>query len=424
MAESDALRMIRERRAEPFQDPRDASRSLLALHWLVGIPLFLSAFVALPRRLSVGPLSALGALTIVEVSLLALGVAACARYPKRLLVRALPYGCFLSWAAVSPFWAPPIFQGMQNGVVYLLFGCALLLSGTLTARNPSLMEDLIGRGVRWIDWIALTLVLRDVLVNGLPNDPEEGWLVGPRPLAVLGLVMLSWHLSRWYFGSKRSRLLIGLWLLAILASMSRTGMGVGLFLVGLVVLLQARFRPSRTALSLPALLVAASFTVGLVLYSTAFNDRFFGGERTQKIEIAGFQINTSGRINLWGATIASARESPLLGKGLGSSQHLIEGLYQGLGHPHNDYLRVWHDLGVVGLLLLMTTLASWLWILFRAWYKAEKRRQAAAHLELTALLLLLALMLVMVPDNALIYSFIMGPAGILVGSGLGVRGDR
>jgi O-antigen ligase len=397
--------------------------SLPALHWLVGIPLFISAFVALPKLLDLGPISGMGALTVAQVILLGLGILVSSSYPKRLLLRAVPYGCFIVWAAISPLWAAPSFQGVQNAIVYLLFGFALILAGTLAARNPSLMENLIGRAAGWVDCIALGLVLRDALANGLPNDPEEGWLVGPRPLAVLGLVMLSWHLSRWYFGSRRSRLLIALWLFAIVLSMSRAAIAVALLLIGVVVLLQMRFRPFRAAMSLPSLVVAASLTVSLVMYSTAFNDRFFAGASTQKVEVGGLLINTSGRINMWGATIRSAQESPIVGQGLGSSQRLIESMFANLGHPHNDYLRVWHDLGVVGVLFLIATMGSWLWILFRAWYEAEKRGSRAARLELAALLLLLALVLMMVPANALIYSTIMGPAGVLIGSGLGVRRD-
>ena len=417
---TEALPLVEESRPEAPVKRRSSGGSLLALYWLVSFPLFTSAFVGLPRRISLGPMSALGALTIAQLILVAIGALVCSRYPKRLLLRALPFGCFLFWAAISSFWAPPNYQGAQNGIVYMLFGFSLVLAGSLAARNMVRMEVLLGRAVLWIDCIALGLVLRDVLVYGLPNDPDEGWLVGPRPLAVLGLVMLSWHLSRWYFGSKASRLPIALWLLAILFSMSRTGIAVALLLVGIIVLLQIRFRPSRAAMSLPTLMVVAIIVVGLVMYTSAFNDRFFAGYDTQKVNVAGMKINTSGRINLWGATIESALKRPIVGQGLGSSQQLIESRFPRLSHPHNDYLRVWHDLGLIGVFLLVTALGCWLWILLRAWHDAEMRRSRAAHLELTALLLLVAMSLVMVPDNALIYSFIMGPAGVLVGTGLGV----
>ena len=405
--------------AETFGARWRPGGKLLNLHRLLGLLLIISAFVGLPRRVNLGPISGMGSLTIAEVVLLGAGIFVCGGYPKPLLVRILPYWGFLFWAAASALWAVPDFGGIQNGVVYLMFGLALLLAGTLARRNASLMEYLIGRIVPWMDWIALTLVLRDLVANGLPNDPEEGWLVGPRPLAVLGLVMLSWHLSSWYFGSRHSRLPIALWLLAILFSMSRTGIAVALFLVALVVILQTRFRPSRAALSAPALIVAISLTTAVVAYSTAFNDRFFAGASTQMVDVAGVEINTSGRINMWRATIESAMQSPFIGHGLGSSQRLIEGLFVRMQHPHNDYLRIWHDLGAVGLVLVVTALGSWVWILFRAWYDAEKRGTRCARVELSGLLLLLALGLVMVPDNALIYPFIMGPAGILIGTGLG-----
>ena len=124
---------------------------------------------------------------------------------------------------------------------------------------------------------------------------------------------------------------------------------------------------------------------------------------------------------MWSATITSALDSPIVGQGMGSSQQLIERLFPRLGHPHNDYLRVWHDLGAVGVALLIAAMASWVRVLCHDWYEAERVGTRCAIFELSAMLLLVGLMLVMVPDNALIYSFIMGPAGILIGCGLGVR---
>jgi O-antigen ligase len=383
--------------------------------------MLLAAFVGLPRRLTLGPISGVGALTLVQVVLLAIGIVGSRAYPQRLVLRLIPYGCFLLWAAASMVWAPPSLEGAQNMVVYTLFAFALLLAGTLARRDAATMERLIQRSAGWIDWVTLSLVAWDVLTKGLPNDPEEGWSLGPRPLAVLGVLMLSWHLSCWYHDSRRSRISIILWLLAILLSMSRTCIAVALLLLGAVVLFQTRFRTSRAMLSAPALGVAASVTLGLILYSSAFTDRFFGGVSTQKFEVGGLSINSSGRINMWRATIESAMQSPIVGQGLGSSQELIQTLFPRLGHPHNDYLRVWHDLGAVGIALLLSGLLLWLWVLCRSWYLAEKGGRKPARIELAGCLLIVGLLLVMVPDNALIYAFIMGPAGVLIGAGLGCR---
>jgi O-antigen ligase len=413
------IRFDARRPGESIPQHRPRRSPLLTLHRLLGLILILSAFVGLPRRMDFGGVSGLGTLTILRVMMLGAGVLAYARYPRSILARLLPYGCFLVWAALSPLWAPPSRDGFQNGVVYIEFGLALLLAGSLARRDAALMQHLLVKTTPWVDRITLALVFQDVVFKGLPNDPEEGWLIGPRPLAVLGLIMVSWHLSRWYYGSGRSRLLIALWMLAILFSMSRTGIAVCLVLVGTVVLLQTRFRPRHAAVTGPAFLAAVACTVGLVAYTSAFNDRFFAGADTQKVRVAGLAINTSGRINMWRVTIESARTSPLVGQGLGSSQELITAAYPKLGHPHNDYLRIWHDLGVVGLGLLLLSFLSWIYILWGAWYRAEKGRTRSAQLELTALLLLIALMMVIVPDNALVYSFIMGPTGVFVGAALG-----
>jgi O-antigen ligase len=95
-----------------------------------------------------------------------------------------------------------------------------------------------------------------------------------------------------------------------------------------------------------------------------------------------------------------------------------------VGHPHNDYLRLWHDLGLVGLGLFVLALASWGLILARGVYPAVTRGGQAAYMELAGLLALLALTLAIVTDNALVYPAVMAPMGILIGAGLGTGSHK
>ena len=45
---------------------------------------------------------------------------------------------FLAWVGLSAIWAPPRMGGIQNALVYILFGAMVLFSGTLTARNETM----------------------------------------------------------------------------------------------------------------------------------------------------------------------------------------------------------------------------------------------------------------------------------------------
>ena len=79
-----------------------------------------------------------------------------------------------------------------------------------------------------------------------------------------------------------------------------------------------------------------------------FHDRFITGDVKS---YNGVGIRLSGRNKLWGTTWTSAQTSPIIGHGAGSSDALITNTFVNAGHPHNDYLRLLNDYGLVGLLL-------------------------------------------------------------------------
>ena len=388
--------------------------------------MFLAAFGSLPRKINAGPMSAMGALTILEVGVGAAGLLACGRYPKWLLLRTLPYLLLLTWAGLSTVWAPPSRDGFQNAIVYTLFGVMALFSGTLTARDPARVDRLIDRGTGWISLVALMFIGAELTTKGVPADLEESWWIGPRPVAILGVVVLSRYLARWYYGDKSARLWIVLWLAAIVATISRAATATSLILLGSLVLAQMRFQRRRAALTLPVAIGTVALVVALALVWSPFYQRMFAGDAAMKV--AGTTINLAGRARMWDLVVSSGREHPWVGRGLGTSQSVVStGLADTrsqMSQPHNDYLRIWHDLGFVGLGFHLWAIGLWIWILGRDWYVAERRWRQPAVLELTGLLIVIGLAVVQITDNAIIYQAVMGTAGTLVGAGLGARAYR
>jgi len=404
--------------AHSAAEPRP--RGLLLYHRIALLPFAVGAFVSLPQVLKIGPVTGLGLLTTLMLGIMGFTLLACRAYPKLILWRVLPYAAFIGWACVSGLWARPDKEGLQNLIVYLLFGVCILLGGTLASRDGPGTSEVIRRGIRLVDCVALSFVGIEVLLRGLPSGPDYGgWVLQPRPVANVGVVALSWHLSRWYFGDRRARMNILAWLLAIGLTLSRTGTAVALLLVGCVVILQLRFRRKRALFSAPVLAGAFCVVLGLIFFVKPFYNRFFTGDT--QLKVGGMSINVSGRARVWDAVIESAWQKPWIGHGLGSSQAITEQFFENISHPHNDYLRIWHDLGFVGLTPLVLALLSWLWILVRESYRAERARAPSAQVEFAAALVLLGLVIIMIPDNALIYTFVMGPAGIMVGAALGRR---
>jgi O-antigen ligase len=146
-------------------------------------------------------------------------------------------------------------------------------------------------------------------------------------------------------------------------------------------------------------------------------EHFLSGD--VRLRVAGVGINVSGRGSLWQAAYDSFLESPWVGKGAGSSSHLIESRFRTVAHPHNDYLRVLHDYGIVGISLW---LLGWIRVLRQLWTQArsgERCRRADAPLQFAAFLATLGICLMMITDNPMTYVFAMAPLGVLVGAAVG-----
>lgn len=129
------------------------------------------------------------------------------------------------------------------------------------------------------------------------------------------------------------------------------------------------------------------------------------------LEFGGMAINTSGRAYWWDIIFSSAMESPWIGHG-----NPLPAAMFGVprwGHPHNDYLRIFHQLGVAGLLI-------WLFLYFSSAKIAYQIIRTAPTIEIkviaaTTLLGLVGVGVVMLTDNILVYSYGLLPPLLFVG---------
>jgi O-antigen ligase len=387
-------------------------------HLLV-LLLIVPAFVDVPALIGVGPLSGMGALTIVEAAIAAAAVLALRIYPHRVVLALAPYGGFLAWATVTTAWMPPSFGGTQNWIVYLLFALVTLMTGTVVAHNLDLAERAIEHGVRCMDAIALSIFAGCLCVDGLPVDGIVS-VMGARSFALMGLLPMSWHVARWNSGYSRIGLFAWVWLVAIGLSLSRTATAIAVLYMGIALLLHLRLNARSLLLKAPMIAVATSAVVVVLTRSTPMAERLFSGDTS--IHVGGVAVNASGRMNIWSTVIESAWTSPVVGQGLGSSMGIASTLDE-IAHPHNDYLRVWHDLGFIGLTLFAIAF-GWLFaVLMRKTTRTLNRTEPAGTICLAALLALSGVLIACATDNAIIYPFVMTPLGVLVGAGIGIRTD-
>jgi O-antigen ligase len=203
-------------------------------------------------------------------------------------------------------------------------------------------------------------------------------------------------------------------------SLSRTGFAVALLaFVGAMFGLRSVRGAGRTLATLLA--VAALVAAGLH-FANPFAARF--NEPDAIVLPGGIRLSVSGRGTLWQATWESALQSPIIGNGVGSARGPVSAVLPGSTHPHNDYLRVFHDLGVVGIVLLVAGLGSAALAAARSLRRGVARPGFSPAVHLASLLAVVVLALEMVTDNSLVYPFVIIPVGVIVGASLANTAGR
>lgn len=363
-----------------------------------------------PTRVGLGPISASGVLTLFIAAVLIFLSIVRGLYrqeigpaPRRYGVSSLavthrlpmPLGFFLlfslGWILVNP-----TFAAVQNVAVYCSFIFAIIV-GSLYSRACATTKTLtFMRACGAIS--ALLFITSDTL--GIE-------LYGIRSIGLSGLVALSVivpHRS----GGVWSKIAPFVVVYAILISLSRTALLIALVL--LIFLIVRSPKKSRLFRGTALVLTCCAFVYVLFFTYEPLRDRFLGGDGG--VSVGGVKFNTSGRSTLWDMTWTSALESPWLGHGPGSASNLIAAVYPNISHPHNDYLRIFHDFGIVGFTLFLLGIIVLLVLV------AKRATRLDGEIHWSALLSLVVVLISAITDNVVIYSFVMMPIGFLVGLSL------
>ncbi|MCU1518487.1 MAG: O-antigen polymerase, partial [Pseudarthrobacter sp.] len=117
---------------------------------------------------------------------------------------------------------------------------------------------------------------------------------------------------------------------------------------------------------------------------------------------------------LWEMTLRSAEQNPLFGNGPGTASALISASFRNISHPHNEYLRLFHDFGYIGAVLFVL---GTLILLLRTFRRAQNSDNP---IHWAATLGILAVLAAALTDNVIIYPFVMAPLGLIVGASIGL----
>jgi O-antigen ligase/polysaccharide polymerase Wzy-like membrane protein len=363
-----------------------------------------SGLVDLPNRLIIGAVTGQAVLTtvlFVVASLVSLdqlqAVPASARRA------CLPFIAFLCYAVVSTGWGGwPSSSTIQNLVVFALFPALICCSALVASRESNVVGS---KTITLALVLALALGLGNLVLGGFGSSV----LVGSRSWGLIALILIAWTLAHARIGSRRDLVIAVVLSAIVVAGLSRTAFACALLLFIVAFLdLKTPERFARFALTLAVVIGAGYWAV------TSFaplRHRFDQGDVRR---IGALSLNLSGREQFWSFTWHGFLRRPIFGHGLGASERAIDSAFGvAIGHPHNDFLRLLFDFGVVGAALWCVGYV----LLTREVVRRRRRSREPVHTA--ALLVLVALPIAMFTDNVLVYSFVIAPAAVIVGLSLG-----
>jgi O-antigen ligase len=379
---------------------------------LVGSVMVLSALADLPRSIGVGSFSALGFITVLFILLALTTWLSSGLFAPKVGLVALFFSLFLAWGCVSLVLYRPTIPGIQNLLIVAAF-VLLILAVSDRAYFSSGLPWYLGKMLTWSAMLAGAAYGVSVALDG----PGAGSILSSRAFSLFAMTGLAWALAAWRYESRRWFWVAAGLTILVVVSLSRLAMVTALLMFPL-----AWFSPrSGRAWVRTGLVVGL---VGGLFYFAAtrfepLHDRFFESGPSRPIHLGRLEVTGTGRASFWPATWDSFLESPWLGKGAGSAGQLISQLFPGNDHPHNDYLRILHDYGGLGLLLWvlgLVTLAGRIWA---AWVRADRTGEREAQLHLAAFLALVGLAVGMIANNPFVYVFVMGPIAVVAGASVG-----
>jgi hypothetical protein len=324
-------------------------------------------------------------------------------------------------------------EGFQGVIVWCLFAVTVPLVAW-GAQGAAL-----GRGIHVLRFLAMALSVAYIVAGVVGVELYAG-----RSFAIVALIFLAATIFPQPRGALQAVAPYVVFV-AIIVSASRTATAVALVAIGLVALRDNLSR-GRTALKAAAVWLGGALFFALALSWEAIRagvlalaerlvpaewgfepsrdrsssapltetllDRFFGGGGDRGISAGDLVVNTNGRIGAWTELLKSFEpQNWLLGNGAGSASRYLKGLFpDAFAHPHNEYLRILYDFGIVGALLFAAGTVLMLVGLTRI---VRETRSAVAR---GATLAVFAVAVLALTDNPFVYGFVMLPLGLFVGA--------
>lgn len=121
-----------------------------------------------------------------------------------------------------------------------------------------------------------------------------------------------------------------------------------------------------------------------------------------------------GRTNVWEYLIRTAlADNLVIGHGTGASRDYVKNAAPNWDNPHSDYIRIFFDLGLVGLVIFVCAWVYKILALWRTWLRFAPQSSVARR-NFIAMIGVGYILISFLTDNFLVYFFMMGPLSLLL----------
>jgi O-antigen ligase len=337
-----------------------------------------------------------------------------------------PFILLTSWTAIRFIVTPIGLTGVKDVFFYGLPAVLAIFTLVLLQRKGNALLNFISKS--FLLSVFIPLFLYAVFIPSgdirLTELGPEGFL-DARATAYYLLLVLPVGLSVWKYGEDSSEKQLGavVSLIAfglILFTLSRMASFLAVFFLVLFVLKPPRFG----RLFLGGMLATLLLSAVLLFFPFLQQSASANADGTALVNL--LSLRSSGRSLFWPVTFNHALEQPFFGWGPGSARILVAQSITNRNlteyYPHNEYLQVFHDLGLLGLGILLLAWIPLAYQSWKAWIVEHYRANAcSARWAMAAFLAVLAILMTAITTNTFHYPFVMGPAFILLAASHGSR---
>lgn len=259
-----------------------------------------------------------------------------------------------------------------------------------------------------ISVIVINIIFGTLEMNSLKFNTTIVLSFSSRTLSLFLLPILALYISRWRYSSRIiKKTLLGLVSLSITGTII-SGLSRMASVISLVFIWPSRLFKKIFSFTTIALVILGLGLIVIWFSLPEVQSRFFPGgiDLTNLNQGLIKKIDTQGRSNLWRLTWESALKNPIIGNGGGYSTVLVKETYPNLEHPHNDYLRVLNDTGIIGLIIFGMAWLVKLFHYFKEWQRSNTQSLNSAPYFMAAFLSVGAVILSLITDNTMSYTFI------------------